>query len=140
MLGLPRKNGVHREQLNYVVQHTKTREYLHQGWWTLEPSRAEIFRDAGAAMVACLQHGLTEVELILQFGSETGNLCTMPLRVPDRLFHRPVPLDRWQAAADAPTTGFVTRLASARIQSPVLPYPGPDGRHGEHHDNRTYSP
>jgi hypothetical protein len=85
LLGFPRKNGVHRAQLNYLVHHTKTHEYFHQGWWTLEPSQAEVFRDAGAAMIACLQNGLTEVELILQFGFETGSLCTLPLRVPDYL-------------------------------------------------------
>jgi hypothetical protein len=126
--------------LNYLVQHTKTREYLHQGWWTLEAADAEVFRDAVAAMVACLQHGLTEVELVLQFGYETGSVCTLPLRVPDRLFHRPMPTGWRQAAANATEPGFATPPASARIQSPVLPYPRPDGRHGEHHDDRPHSP
>jgi len=72
-------------RLNYLVQNVKTREYFHQGWWTEEPSLADIFQDAGEAMAACLQHHLAEVELILQFGSETGRIQTMHLHVPDQL-------------------------------------------------------
>ena len=52
------------------IKNLKTEEYFCQGHWTPEPSQAQNFPDAGAAINTCLQHNLTDVELVLQLNSE----------------------------------------------------------------------
>lgn len=69
--------------LKYFIRNTKTREYFHEGEWTLDSHLAQAFSDTSKAVGAYLRYHLKNVELVLQFRSEPSeinDLC-MPLSV-----------------------------------------------------------
>ena len=53
-----------------LLKSLKTQEYFAQGRWTLEPSQAQDFPDAGNVINTCLRYHLTDVELVLQLDAE----------------------------------------------------------------------
>jgi len=75
----------HSRQLTYLILNPKTQEYFKNGNWTLDSGWAEVFPNPSQAIVACLDHGLRDVELILQFGFEVGRNYTLHLTLPERL-------------------------------------------------------
>ncbi len=68
--------------LKYLIQNRKTREYFHQGQWTLDSRRAQEYMDVGQAMIACWRHELDDVELVLCFGWELGRNYSLQLSLP----------------------------------------------------------
>jgi hypothetical protein len=71
--------------LTYLIQHSKTREYFHDGDWTLDSHWAEEFSDLAKAITACLRHELRDVELVLRFGLEFGRSHSLQLAMPEGL-------------------------------------------------------
>jgi len=71
--------------VTYLIQNKKTREYFHQGRWTVDTCWAEEFSDVARALTACLRHKLRDVELVLQFGGEAGKGFSLHLTLPDQL-------------------------------------------------------
>ena len=71
--------------LTYLIQHSKTHEFFHEGNWTLDSRWAQEFSDVAKAITACLSHELRDVELVLQFGFEVGRYCRMQLSLPEPL-------------------------------------------------------
>ena len=54
-----------------IIQNTKTGEYLREGEWTADRSRAQNFRNVDEAVHYRFQHGLkAEMRVIFQPGDE----------------------------------------------------------------------
>jgi len=68
--------------LKYLIQNRKTREYFHQGQWTLDSRRAQEYTDVRQAMIACWRHELDDVEMVLHFGWEIGRTYSLQLSLP----------------------------------------------------------
>ena len=71
--------------LTYLIQHTRTQEYFQKGTWTLDSGWAEEFSDIANAIRVCLNNNLRDVELVLQFGSESGRNYSLHLTLPQQL-------------------------------------------------------
>jgi hypothetical protein len=71
--------------LKYLIQNRKTREYFHQGKWTLDSRRAQEYPNVGQAMIACMRHHLDDVDLVLHFGWEIGRNYSLQLPLPAQL-------------------------------------------------------
>ncbi len=70
--------------LKYLIQNPKTREYFHQGRWTLDLRWAEEYSDVAKAITDCLRHNLRDVELVLRFGWEPGRHYSLQLSLPQQ--------------------------------------------------------
>ena len=71
--------------LKYLIQNRKTREYFHQGQWTLDSRWAQEYPNVGQAMIACLRHQLDDVELELHFGWEARRSYSLQLSLAAQL-------------------------------------------------------
>ncbi len=71
--------------MSYLIRDTRTREYFHEGSWTLDPYRAEVFPDATKVVAACVRFQLRDVELVLQFGLEARGPYSIDLPLPENL-------------------------------------------------------
>jgi len=66
-----------------LLKSVTTQEYFSQGQWTSDAARAQEFADAGEAIDTCLKHHLTDVELVLQLGTEPRDSYDTHLRLFD---------------------------------------------------------
>ncbi len=71
-----------------LLKNPRTQEYFSQGRWTLEPSLAQHFPDAGNAINTCLRYHLTDVELVLQLEAEPHEGFDTHLRLFDYRLNR----------------------------------------------------
>jgi hypothetical protein len=85
LLTTRRHSGFNGPALTYLIQNAKTREFFHQGKWTLDAKWAEEFPDCIKALAACLRHELSDVVLVLQFGLVAGRHCHLQLALPEQL-------------------------------------------------------
>ncbi len=62
-----------------LVRHCRSRAYFQNGSWTENAEAATNFSTIEEVAQACVNHGLKDVELVLQFEHKVGEL-TFPIR------------------------------------------------------------
>jgi hypothetical protein len=107
---MPAAKGLNGSQLTYLIQNAATRQFFYRGTWTAEAEWAEEFPSPERAMTACLHYKLRGIELVLQFGFETGRKYQLQLPLPEQLL--------WPVAACETSTCRDKRSSAASLLSP----------------------
>jgi hypothetical protein len=58
----------------------KTERYFTGTGWTDDPARAKVFADVIEAIIACVEHRLEEIELVLRIPGGSADLFSTPIR------------------------------------------------------------
>ena len=63
-----------------LLRHRESRAYFCAGQWTRDPAEAESFSDAVEVAEACVQYGLSDVEMALRLQTANCDLFCTPIR------------------------------------------------------------
>jgi hypothetical protein len=63
-----------------LIRCQRTRRYFSGGGWTEDPAKAHDFPDEVAAVRACVEHGLQDVELVLRVPGGRTDLFSTSIR------------------------------------------------------------
>lgn len=74
------KPDVQEKTINRLIRCRKTNRYFRDGQWTDDSSQASIFTDEMDAVRACLDHRLTDIDLVLRAPGGNIDLFATQLR------------------------------------------------------------
>lgn len=63
-----------------LLRCNRTQRFFQEGGWTENPRRAKVFPDEIAAVRACVQHDLQDIELVLRSSGAGADLFSIPMR------------------------------------------------------------
>ena len=63
-----------------VLRHRESKAYFKCGGWTRNAEEADNFSDVVQVAEACVQYGLSDVELALRYEAATGDVFCTPIR------------------------------------------------------------
>ena len=72
--------GMRETPIQRVLRHRQSREYFKGDGWTANAEEAACFSDSLEAVKACVQHGLTDVELALRVQGGASDVFCIPIR------------------------------------------------------------
>ncbi len=74
------KEETQQKTIYRLLRCRRTHRYFDGAGWTHDPSQAKVFLDEIDAVRACVQHHLTEIELVLRAPGSGADLFCTPIR------------------------------------------------------------
>ena len=72
-------------RLKYLIRNPATRRFFHGGQWLADSRLADKFADMTEALATCRLFHLQQVDLILEFGSDSGRAHHLQVALPEHL-------------------------------------------------------